>query len=312
MTTGGTPASLRTILQPPDGRRRPSAAVRRRRSIRTVRGARRVVQLGFAVFIIVAAVRHAGQPGGATASTDALCPFGGVETLWTWLTTGELIRKTHPSNLVLGVGVLAGVLLAGNAFCGWICPFGTLQDGLHALARRLHIPQLRIPPRLDATLRWGRYVVLGVIVYASAVTANLWFADYDPYVTAFSLRWLFEPNLATMWPALAILAVIVVGSLLVERFWCRYLCPAGAVFAVLGHLSILRIRRSADSCTGCSLCNTPCPVGIDVSATKRSMSTDCIGCLDCVTTCPVGGALSVQATIPLADLFQRTPEEASR
>lgn len=309
MTTGATPAQLRSISRLTRTQGRPAAAVRRRRSIRTVRGARRVVQLAVAAFILVAAVRHANQPGGATASTDALCPFGGVETLWTYLTTGELIRKTHPSNLVLGVGVLAGVLLAGNAFCGWICPFGTLQDGLHALARRLHIPQLRIPRRVDAALRWGRFVVLGVVVYASAVTAGLWFADYDPYVTAFSLRWLLEPDLATMWPALAILAVIVLGSLVVERFWCRYLCPAGAVFAVLGHLSILRIRRSTDACTGCSLCNAPCPIGIDVAETRRSVSTDCIGCLDCVTTCPVGGSLSVQAGPPLGDLFHRSTIE---
>ncbi len=305
MSSGATPA-LR-----PARPRRPSAAVRRRRSIRTLRGARRVVQLGFAAFILVAAVRHASEPGGSSASTDALCPFGAVETLWTWLTTGTLIRKTHPSNLVLGGAVLAGVLLAGNAFCGWVCPFGTLQDGLHGLARRLHVPQLRIPRRVDAALRWGRFVVLGVIVYASAVTASLWFADYDPYVTAFSLRWWFEPSRA-MWPALAILAVIVAGSLVIERFWCRYLCPAGAVFAVLGHLSILRIRRTPNACTSCELCNTPCPVGIDVSATARSVSTDCIGCLDCVTTCPVGGALSVRTAVPLSDLVHRPAQEATR
>jgi len=285
--------------------RRPSAAVRRRRSIHRLRAVRRVVQLGVAALILVAAIRHSGAASGSTASTDALCPFGAVETLWTYLTTGSLIRKTHPSNLVLGGAVLASLLLAGNAFCGWICPFGTLQDGLHALARWLHIPQLRIPRRVDAALRWGRFVVLGVVVVASVETARLWFADYDPYATAFGLRWLTEPDLATIWPALLVLGVVLAGSLVVERFWCRYLCPAGAVFAVLGHLSILRIRRSSSTCTSCSLCTAPCPVGIDVSATTAAVSTDCIGCLDCVSTCPVGGALSVQAGIPLADITRR-------
>jgi polyferredoxin len=302
MSTGAAP-STPPVLDGP--RKRATAAVRRRRSIRTVRTARRLVQLAVAAFIIVAAVRHSSEPSGTTASTDALCPFGGVETLWTWVTTGRLMPQTHPSNIVLGAGVLAGVLLAGNAFCGWICPFGALQDALHWLARRLHLPSLTPSPRTDRVLRLGRFVVLGVIVYASAATARLWFADYDPYVTAFGLKWLFDPDISVMWPALAILAVIVVGSLLIERFWCRYLCPAGAVFAVLGHLSILRIKRSGTSCTGCNLCVAPCPVGIDVSRADATVSTDCVGCLDCVTACPVGGALTVQAVVPLADLFHR-------
>ncbi len=280
--------------------------------MRTVKVTRRVVQLAVAAFILVAAVRHSAQPGGTTSSTDALCPFGAVETLWTWVTTGHLMPKTHPSNIVLGVGVLAGVLLAGNAFCGWICPFGALQDALHWLARRLHVPSLTIGRRTDRVLRSGRFVVLGVVVYASAATARLWFADYDPYATAFGLKWLLAPDLSVMWPALAILAVIVVGSMLVERFWCRYLCPAGAVFAVLGHLSVLRIKRSGTACTDCNLCVAPCPVGIDVSRTDAAVSTDCVGCLDCVTACPVGGALTVQAVVPLADLFRRGGADGPR
>ncbi len=299
MPSGPAPCSI------PARPRKGTAAVRRRRSIRTVRTTRRLVQLGVAVVILVAAVRHGSQEAGTTASTDALCPFGAVETLWTWVTTGRLMPRTHPSNIVLGAGVLAGVLLAGNAFCGWICPFGALQDALHWLARRLHLPSVRPGVRTDRVLRLGRFVVLGGIVYAGAVTSRLWFADYDPYVTAFGLRWLFAPDISVIWPALAVLVVTAVGSLLVERFWCRYLCPAGALFAVLGHLSILRIKRSGTSCTGCNLCVAPCPVGIDVSAADAAVSTDCIGCLDCVTACPVGGALTVQAVVPLADLFHR-------
>ena len=308
MATGASSPPRLTVPQARPRRR--TAAVRRRRSIRTVRATRRIVQLAVAAFIIVAAVRHASGPSGTTSSTDALCPFGAVETLWTWVTTGQLMPKTHPSNIVLGVGVLAGVLLAGNAFCGWICPFGTLQDGLHWVARRLGIPQVRVGRRTDRVLRYGRFVTLAVIVVMSAVTARLWFADYDPYATAFALRWLLEPDLSVMWPALAVLLVVLVGSLLVERFWCRYLCPAGAVFAVLGHLSILRITRSSSSCTSCSLCVAPCPVGIDVAAAEERIGTDCIGCLDCVTACPVGGALTVRTAVPLADLFASTKESA--
>ena len=76
--------------------------------------------------------------------------------------------------------------------------------------------------------------------------------------------------------------VVLAGSLVVDRLWCRYLCPAGAVFAVAGHLSFLRIRRHASACTDCGLCNPPCPVGIDV-AHAQTVNTDCVGCMESVS-----------------------------
>ncbi len=274
-------------------------------AVRRVHRWRWAAQLTVLGVVLFAAIRHAGESGPASPSVDALCPFGGVETLWTWVTTGQFISKIHPSNLVLGGALVVSVLLAGNAFCGWVCPFGTVQDGLHRLARALHLPQLRVPRRLDTVLRYGRFVVLAVILVASAQTATLWFAGYDPYVTLFGLHWFTEPDPAAMWPAWVILGVVLVGSLLVERAWCRYLCPLGGALSVLGRLSILRIRRSATACTGCDLCVKPCPVGIDVAAPKPAVSSDCIGCLECVANCPTGGALEVQAAPPWQSLRKR-------
>lgn len=259
---------------------------------------RALVQLAVVGLILFAAIRHAGQSGPASPSVDALCPFGGVETLWTWVTTGQFITKIHPSNLILAAAVVVSVLVAGNAFCGWICPFGAVQDALNWLRRVLHLPVLTIPPRLDRVLRWGRFVVLAGILWISAHTATLWFAGVDPYVTLFSLHWLTEPDPATSWPAWLILALVLAGSVLVQRAWCRYLCPLGGLLSVLGRLSILRVRRSAATCTGCNLCVRPCPVGIDVAAAQPAVSSDCIGCLECVASCPTGGALVVAAGIP--------------
>lgn len=275
---------------------KPAARPRmRRRRTTWTNVARRVSQLIFSVFIIVASIRHGlGGETSALASTDALCPFGGVETLWTWITTGNFVSKTHPSNLVLGLGLLIGVLLAGNAFCGWICPFGAFQDALAWVRRKLHLREVRLPDRADAILRYGRFIVLGVILYATITSTKLWFAEYDPYRTLFGLNWLFELNLAEMWPGFAILGVITAGSLLIERFWCKYLCPLGGVLSVLQHVSFLRIRRSTDSCKGCALCETPCPMGIKVATAKSTVSVDCIGCLNCVEACPRHGALTVQ------------------
>jgi len=274
--------------------------------MKRLKSARRIVQLAFAVWIVVAALRHQLASSQESASVDALCPFGGVETLITWINTGHFISKIHESNLILGLAVLVATVLAGNVFCGWICPFGAVQDALSWLRRRARLPQLIIPARWDRILRWGRFVVLGVVLYFSVSTAKLWFADFDPYVTLFGLRWLFEFNLSTMWISLALLAVILGGSLVVDRFWCRYLCPLGGVFAIASRFSLLRIRRSKAACTDCMLCDKPCPVGIEPSKAKPFVSTDCIGCLDCVAACPVKGALHVEGPVLLG--FPVRPE----
>jgi len=254
---------------------------------------RRLTQIGFLIFILAASVRH-GLAEEGTASIDALCPFGGLETLWSMLVDGQYIPKTHPSNIVLGIGLLVGVIVAGAAFCGWICPFGTLQDGLTWLRRKLHLRQLRIPEKTDRWLRYARFVILGLILYKTIATVKLWFAGYDPYRTIFGLGWIFEFNLAEQWPAYLIALLVIVFSFWVQRAWCKYLCPLGGALSLLGHLSFLRIRRSTEACKGCAVCDTPCPVGIVVSRANPRVSTNCIGCLACVEACPRHATLEVQ------------------
>jgi polyferredoxin len=256
---------------------------------------RRGVQIGFLLFVIFAALRHAFFEETTTAaSIDAICPMGGLETLWRTWTSGEFVPKTHPSNLVLGLGLLAATLAAGAAFCGWICPFGTLQDGLTWLRTRLHLPELRIPAQIDRWLRYGRFVTLALILYMTIRTTTLWFADYDPYRTLFGLGWLTEFNWAEQWVAYTVLGVVLASSCFVPRFWCKYTCPLGGALSLLGHFSLLRIRRTEASCKGCALCETPCPVGIAVASANPMVNTNCIGCLACVDVCPRHGALEVQ------------------
>jgi len=284
---------------------------RRAKRINWTARLRRISQAIFVGLILFVAVRHGLAAEGATeaASIDAFCPFGAVETLWRWISTGQFVSKTHVSNLILGLGLLIGVVIAGSGFCGWACPFGALQDGINWLRKALHLPQLHVPERLDRVLRYGRFVTLGLILVMTISTAKLWFAGFDPYRTLFGLEWLFEPNLAEHWPAYLIVVLTVAGSLLVERMWCRYLCPLGGVMSVLGHVSFLRIRRNPAACKGCALCNVVCPVGIDVAAANPAVSTNCIGCLECVQTCPRGGTLEVQLAPAWLDPFQRqTPQ----
>ena len=279
----------------------------RMRGIRRVKGLRATSQLLFAGIIVAAALRHQTGTHESTPSVDALCPFGAVETLVTLVTKGTFISKTHPSNIVLGLAVLAATLLVGNVFCGWICPWGAVQDALTWVRNKLNIRAWEPPARLDAVLRWGRFVVLGVVIYFSVTTAKLWFADYDPYVQTFGLHWAFGEAAVV---GLSIVGVVLVGSVIIDRMWCRYLCPLGAVFTVTGHLSFLRIRRNASVCTDCKICDKACPAKLDVATASSKVSTDCIGCMDCVAACPVKGALKIEGPVFLGGLS--TPPRQDR
>lgn len=281
----------------------PSRAALRKRSMTRLHWARYATQAFFAIFVLVAAVRHQTEKQNGAPSVDALCPFGAVETLYTWATTGTMVPKLQPSNFILGGAVLVSVLLASNAFCGWVCPLGTVQDVLTGIRNRLHLSAVHVPERVDRVLRYGRYVVLVAVIVATVQTGRLIFAEYDPYVTLFSLHYIFEPSSALI-VAGVLTAVILLASVVVDRLWCRYLCPAGAVFAVLGHLSFLRIRRHESACTDCGLCNAPCPVGIDV-AHADTVNTDCVGCMECVATCPFPGALTISGPVFLGSIGRR-------
>jgi polyferredoxin len=275
----------------------------RRRRVPVSRILRYLSQAGFSAFILIASVRHALSVE-HLPSTDAYCPFGGLATLWRWATAGRYVQKTHSSNLVLGLGLLVGVLLAGGAFCGWICPLGALQDLLEGIRKRLRIPAIKVPARLDRWLTYGRYLVLVGILYATISTTRLWFSDYDPYRTIFSLGWIFEPNLAEHWPAYLVAVVTVGVALLVPRAWCRYACPLGGAISLLQRLSLFRIRRDTSLCIDCGKCDRVCPTRLPV-ATSRSVTADCISCLECIETCPVPGALDVT----LAVVPQPSPKE---
>ncbi len=264
--------------------------------------ARRAVQAGFSVFILVSAYLHFNDKGGYPP-IDTICPFGAVETMWTYFTTGHFLPKTSTPNFVLGIGLFIGTFIVGGAFCGWICPFGALQDALTWIQQKLRLPKVKVPEKWDKVLSYGRFVVLAIVLYMSASTATLWFADYDPYRAVFSLHWIFDFNTAA-WLSYAIGIAFIIGGLFIPRLWCRYFCPLGGIVGLIQYVSPIKIRRDEVICTDCGLCDRVCPMRLKV-ATVESVSGDCIACLECVERCPAKGALNVS----LGKLRPESPKE---
>ena len=277
----------------------------------TTQAFRRLVQLAFAAFIIYATVVHvlAGESASnVTASPEAFCPLGGLETFYKYITSGgTFVPHTHLSNLVLAAAVLITALLLRSAFCGWICPLGFIQDIIHSFSawmQKRFVPVRKffraIAQRgqpvwafLGKYLRFVKYGVLVWSVTGAAIYGVMVFKDYDPWSALINIaEWVFTPGLV-------VLGLTLVGSLFVERPWCRYACPLGAASGLLGKLSPVYLKRESEACTSCKICTKACPMGLDVHTPNIITSVDCISCLECIGECPREGALEVKIGLPL-------------
>lgn len=260
---------------------------------------RRSVQIFFLVLIALIAVNHTLVENGKSiplvpsASLHAVCPFGGVVTIYKLVTEGSFTQKIHESSLVLGIAVLAAAILIGPAFCGWICPFGTFQEFVAKLGRKLLGKRYGkiIPKKLDAVLRYLRYVVLIMVVVMTAISGKILFSDVDPYFALFQF-WTGEVAI----PAFIALGVVMLLSLIVERPFCRYACPYGAFLGLTNFFRIMPIRRNASTCISCSKCDKACPMGVTVSNKTTIRDTACISCLLCSSdaACPVPNTVDMK------------------
>jgi polyferredoxin len=280
------------------------------KALLTHQALRRIVQIAVAGFIAFITIQHVviGENGPViTASPEAFCPFGGLETLYKFLSAGgTYVSHTHLSNVVLLVAVLAVALLLRSAFCGWICPLGFFQDLISNFSKFLQkrIPGLRrgiasLKKRgtqlavLDRYLRYIKYLVLVWAIGGSAYFGYMVFRDYDPWSALINI---VEFSLT---PGLIILVVTLVASFFIERPWCRYACPLGAMSGLLGKVSPIYLKREESACTSCKICTTACPMGLEVHTATTIKSVDCISCLECVGVCPRNGALEVKFGMPI-------------
>jgi len=258
---------------------------------------RSVVQIAFFAWVLlIVLVSEAIERGWnlpfdiKTASLHALCPFGGVVTLYNLVKTGVLVKKIHDSAVVLaGLGVVLAILF-GPVICGWICPLGTFQELIGKLGKKIFKRKYNtfVPAKIDRVLRLLRYVVLAWVLVMTALTATLVFQAYDPYYALFSF---IHGEVAI--GGLVILIIIMLLSLFVERPFCKYACPYGAFAGLFNRIRIFKIRRVESTCISCSACNRSCPMNIDVEHKETVKDVQCISCMECTSdaACPVANTV---------------------
>ena len=242
---------------------------------------------------VIVTAHQTGSGSGRLASVDFLCPFGGLETLYSLLIGDGFLKHTAASSVILLAGMLVMALIYRRSFCGTICPLGTLQGIFGAAGRKLLRRRFAVPLSVDRVARYLKYVVLAVFAVWTWQAAELVLRPYDPWVAWAHLT--SGDLLTTYLVGFIVLLVALAGSLLYDRFFCKYLCPAGALLALFSRFSVLGIRRDASTCIDCGRCDKACMMNVEVATADVVTSSECISCNECVNACPVKGALTVQA-----------------
>jgi len=190
-----------------------------------------------------------------------LCPISAVQNIFVKAGTGYLLLFLVP--VVLSI-------LIGRAYCGYVCPFGALQELLHI--RRW---ALRIPNRWIDRIGWAKWLLLAYLVIRIAVTGEVVWSGTTPFKAFFTVGG--TPL------TLGLSGLFVVVSVFVYRPFCRLFCPLGALLSVVSRLRVFRIR-SDRNCVSCRVCDAVCPVGAADSGTMNS--GECLLCGACVRSCP--------------------------
>ena len=184
----------------------------------------------------------------------------------------------EPSIFILWSSVAASLLLWGRGpFCGWLCPFGALQELLNRVAKAVKIPQKKLPWGLHERL-WALKYIIFLVLFGFSLHSLGWaerLAEIEPFKTAIILKFMRE------WPFVIFAVLLLIAGLFIERFYCRYICPLGAALAIPGHLRIFNwLRRYKECGTPCQICSNECMVGA-IHPEGNININECLYCLHC-------------------------------
>ena len=242
------------------------------------------------------------EPGGAPTSlprpagVEGWLPIAGLMNL-KYFSLSHHVPTLHPAGMFLLITFLSISFLFRKAFCSWLCPVGTISEYLWLVGKKLFGRNFHLPRWLDIPLRGLKYLLLGFFVWAVSSMAVEELASFmsSPYGVIADVKMLnFFRHLGEI--GAIVLGVLVVASLFIQNFWCRYLCPYGALLGITALFSPSRIRRNSESCIDCAKCAKACPSALPVDKLVTIQSAECTGCLECVAICPAKDTLSL--TLP--------------
>ena len=243
-------------------------------------------------------------PGKDPANPEAYCPMGGLQALTTFFVRGSLPCSMSMVQIVMGIALAAAVVLFSKLFCGYLCPLGTVQDLLMKLRNTIGWRGIVIKNGTvaDKVLRVIKYVLLFWIFYSTATASELFCKNLDPY---YAVATGFKGEI-TLWMSLISVAAVILCGFMVNMFWCKYLCPLGAISNSLKFWVWIVVLAAAYYLLGAVGVNVPwwallaafCVVGylLEILCGKPGLQvlhimkndSKCTHCGLCTKACPYG------------------------
>ena len=223
-------------------------------------------------------------------------PIGSLVSLRYWAETG-IINHIHPAGLWIFLAILTIAFLFKKGFCSWVCPVGFISELIGDISDRLWRRRLKPPRWLDYPLRSLKYLLLAFFIWAVLISMSpqairdFVYSEYNLVADVLMLRFFVDITALS----LAVMVILFLLSFVVRGFWCRYLCPYGALLGIIGLASPTRIQRRQATCINCTLCAKACPSFIKVDQVNEVVSDECTGCMACVDACPVKNTLVIKA-----------------
>lgn len=219
--------------------------------------------------------------------------FAAVGNIVSCIYKGNISWESVKYSVWMLLATVPATVLVGRFFCGFFCSFGAVQDLLWLGSHRLRalFPGKRNLKKADRIFRFAKYAVLFyfIIFIWSGVTAVKTAGPWQVFGQYVSFgHW---PGLKPLLSVGGVLLLLIfIGSLFVQRFFCRYFCPMGAIYSLISQTSFLKIDKPRDGCGKCHLCTSKCTMGMDLTKKDRIAGGECISCQKCVSWCPKGNA----------------------
>jgi uncharacterized protein with FMN-binding domain len=212
--------------------------------------------------------------------------FSSIGSIIMSIIGGSFVFTEHLGSIILVLGVFLVTMVFGRYFCGFICSFGAMQDFLNAIGKLIPF-KVKIPEKADKYLKLLKYAVLAFVaigVWGFSVTGDVIWSPWTVFGMYSSLSaWSSLEYFLTLGGAFLLL--IIIGSLFIERFFCKYLCPLGAMFALVSRTRLNPLKRKSEKCGSCKLCTAKCSMSMPLYKYDEISSGECINCLKCTEVC---------------------------
>ena len=215
--------------------------------------------------------------------------FSEVKTVYQMIIGGKFdFIQAFPS-LVEFTAVMLLTIVMGRWFCGWLCAFGAYNDLVYFISKKLFKTKFKVDEKVDSILKYAKYVILVFIIIISWTMGSSILESTSPW-DVFGQITDISNVFSSLLIGLILLILITIGAAFIERFFCRYLCPLGAIFAIISKIGIVKINKPKNDCGKCRACTVNCSMGLNLYKVNGARGGDCINCLKCTEVCPRNNA----------------------